>query len=145
MAVSPKISQEAMSTLFKDIEDKLGPLEPDTLSTTVALVMSKIRSLTQLNNTERKDLVVYIINQLADKLEEEKKGEIKSLVSTVVPRMVDTIVDISKGKIKVNKMTGTQSFFSNMKKRIVYLLSCGCVTCSCPSCPYTCERVDRDK
>tara|TARA_B100001094_G_scaffold118537_1_gene114303 strand:- start:1046 stop:1465 length:420 start_codon:yes stop_codon:yes gene_type:complete len=139
MTVSPKISTQSLTALLKRVEDKLGPLEPETLSTTTAIVMSEIRSLTELNNTERKDLVLHIIQTLADKLDESKKESVKQLVSTVVPRTIDTLIDITKGKIRINKMTKTQSLVAGFWNRLKYLMSCGCCTCRFP---YTCEKVE---
>ena len=102
--ISPKISAEKMDNLIGNIKTKVGTVVPENITTATALIMAEVRLFTELNNSEKKELVCHLLYKLIENEPQETWNKIDETIRKIVPNAIDTLVDVSKGKINVRKL-----------------------------------------
>ena len=101
--VSAKLSTDKLNTIFEAVQKKLGIIVPENITTATALIMAEVRVLTELNNSEKKDLVCFLLYKLIENESQEKWNTIDNAIKKIVPNIIDTLVDVAKRKINVKK------------------------------------------
>lgn len=112
-----QVSNTRRTSVPKDIVDKLkatlntmiqsNGLTSENLLYIITNLMHMTGQYKTLSGTEKKEIVVLLINQVIDETDMEKvnKDILKLMMITVVPGAIDTIIDVSKGGYKFKDNT----------------------------------------
>ncbi|MBP06035.1 MAG: hypothetical protein CL728_04725 [Chloroflexi bacterium] len=118
--ITPKLSQQQLFQIVAKMRTKIGKPTSDNLVCIAALVLEKVKFFRKLNTCEKKDLTIYIMEQLIlDYIKSDDNIDI--IMKTIIPGAIDTLQDVSKGTINLGKtpsMFVPKSIKTAWKKRI---------------------------
>lgn len=100
--VTPKLSQQQLFHVVAKMRTKIGKPTSENLVCIAALVLEKVKYFQKLNTREKKELTIYVMEQLtADYIKND--DNIDNIMKTIVPGAIDTLQDVSKGNINLGK------------------------------------------
>lgn len=98
--VSPKMLKAEIDTFVQEVQECVGEVSLENISTLVSMIMMKASYVKKLNGQEKKQLVIYTLYVLIDEVvDEETYNKYKLIIETVVPNTIDLIIDVSKNKL----------------------------------------------
>lgn len=103
--VTPKLSQQQLFQIVAKMRTKIGKPTSENLVCVAALVLEKVKFYKKLNTREKKELTIYILEQLvADYIKSD--DSIENIMKTIIPGAIDTLQDVAKGNINLGKTAG---------------------------------------
>ena len=98
-SIPKEISVQLSRTLNILISER--GLDPDNLIYIVTNLMSTVAKYKKLTGSEKKEIVIILINEAIDKVSADEQNIIlKLMMDTIVPNTIDILVDVSKGRYK---------------------------------------------
>ena len=93
--------------LYEQIKDAF--LEGITVANTVNIIthtMVTVEKIRGMSGSEKKETVIFIINQLVDEIpiEQENRKAIQGTISLFLPDLIDSIASVAKGQLDINRI-----------------------------------------
>jgi len=97
--VTPKLSDDEVRKLIEKLKQSVGIPNCNNVILVLTLIMEKLKDMSKLNGTEKRNLAIYCLYKLGEGLEDDDYESLSVIISKVVPTAIDTIIDVAKNKI----------------------------------------------
>lgn len=112
---------DAIRTLYNSISGK--EINSGNIMNYIIYLMKIIDTFNNVNNTDKKKLVLFVINKFIDIniSEENEVAVLKGFVSNVLPHLIDTLVSLDNKEIIIK----TENYIRTTWEKVKRLCCCG--------------------
>jgi len=108
--------KELYSIIEKFVQDN-GELTPVNITLCITKIMMFVQRIGGLNGEQKKELVIYTINDYISQIDnEELKFSLLTFSELFLPSFIDTIVDVNNKKIIIKSIKSCCSSIKNLFK-----------------------------